>query len=384
MKTADLLLQKYRAKTGTAYMANSPIDILPASSVSPEVAVYRYAQQASADRRRQRAQAEQELVAARWLQFNKEYRNTRDSAIDMIRRMPPPASVRGGTLMAQLSDLHFNALISRKDGDRVVKFNFAMASKRLRRYAEVIKWHQLTTGAERLVVAMTGDLVNSLIGKTAPGKLLNSEVAQQHAMQLGADLLISFVCDLQENAGFTDITICGVGGNEGRLHDQRQWEDKGAGDNCDIGIHAILKREFFSQPGFTLCYGTNKLVMEVEQQKCLLMHGDSKGMPSSLDQKSITSLLGQYRCDFGISGHVHYAVSTHNWIRSSSLCGPDPYATDGLDYEAGRANQNLILLQGKNRSVLVVDLEDPGEEPGYLLQEYAGAFGTCEMELFIK
>lgn len=374
MSTVDLLLQQYRASTPH-----------PRGAVlSPQASQLRYTQQVAADRKLMRQQAQQELKDARWVQFFRDYDSTRESIIDMLKRCPPPASVHGGTLMAQLSDLHFNALIDRIDGNRMVSFDFDMASRRLRRYAEVIKWHQLTTQAEHLAIALTGDLVNSLIGKTAMGKVLNSEVSQQHAMNLGADLLISFICDLQENAGFIDISIYGVEGNEGRLHDHVQWEDKGAGDNCDNGIYAILKREFWGQPGFHLEFGTNKLVVEVEGQRCLMMHGHSAGLPANLDQKAITALLGIDSCDFGISGHIHYAVSTHNWIRSASLCGPDPYATDGLNYMPGRANQNLILLQGKNRSVMMVDLEDPGEEKGYPLQHYAGAFGTCEIKLSHK
>lgn len=316
-------------------------------------------------------------VKALWNQWLAEYENHRKEAAILFRnRKPPLGCPLGGTLLAQLSDLHFGALLEKPGG---VGYDMEVAAKRLRLYAQTIIRQQLATGADRLVIALTGDLVDSLCGKERLDKILQSDTPQHQAMMMGADLIISFITELQELEVFGSIMVAGVAGNESRQTGDVAFGDKGGAENLDCNIHAILDRHFRGSDVET-SFELFRNVIQVEDQRVLLIHGHT--LPRNMDQKQLHGILTEHGCDFGISGHIHFAYTTSEWARSASLMGADGYAENGLLLFAGRASQNLIHFQGLNRSVMVVDLENCLEVEGYPLQTYSGAYGGSNEQRF--
>lgn len=346
---------------------NSPAALAPSAQLAAMQAKSRVL------RREQKRAAEQEVLQAAWDTWRAIYEEHRDDVRYMLEtRKPPTGYRRGGTLVAQLSDLHFGSLIYSDTG---VSYNMGIAAKRLRMYAQRILDMQLVTGADRLEVCLTGDLVDSKMGKERLDKIVHSTGPQTLAMAQGADLIQAMVCELAESEAFGSIRINGTIGNEARSSAEQGYGEGLMAENLDSVLHAVLSKAF-EGTDVECNFSLSDLVIEVEDQRILLTHGHT--ISPRMEQRELQRILGDHGADFGISGHIHYAYATSDWVRSASLCGGDGYSRNALRLRS-RAGQNLLHLQGLNRSVMVVDLEDPGEIEGYPLATYDGAFGVNEL-----
>ncbi len=343
------------------------------AALAPRAQLELMRSKARKQRREEKLAAEQDVLQAAWESWQQAYQEHRDDVRHVLRTIKPPTGYRrGGTLVAQLSDLHFGALIRREN---MVGYSLRIAAQRLRLYAQRILDMQLVTGADRLVVCLTGDLVDSKLGKLRLDKVAHSEGPQLLAMAQGTDLIVAMVEELASSEAFGSISLNGVAGNEARLTEDQAWGPVVAAENLDCLLHRNLSAHFDGS-GVECNFAMFDLVIEAEDQRILLTHGHN--LPQNMDQRRLRGVLDSHRADFGISGHIHYAYTTSDWARSASLCGEDGYSGDGLRLR-GRAGQNLLHLQGGSRSVTVVDLEDPGEIEGYPLATYDGAFGVNEV-----
>lgn len=331
--------------------------------------------------------------AERRLQVNEErdraraelkVQNHRDlaSALEMSRKDSVEAMLhlpqvkgfeRGGTLVVQLSDLHFGATAHR---DGRPPYRLETAAKRLRLYAQKVIESALIKGTRNLVVALTGDLIESRMGKNMPDKTTGFDGCQTHAAQVAAHVIASFIQELRASNLFDQISIHGVPGNEARLTDRVSFEDSLAAENYDCKLHAHLSWVFGSDPKVKIGFSVRPMVIEVEQLKVLLIHGNTLG--GELSQRKIRETLAQYGADFGLSGHIHYPYSCADWARSGSLIGECNYAADGINLRSGRASQTIMHFQGTRRDSTFIDLDDPGEIEGYAIPAFHGAFGRME------
>lgn len=328
-------------------------------------------------RRLIRKRSEQEQLHSEVLQearaaWEKSRQEHRDSIRYIRENMPPPAGyVRGGTLVAQLSDLHFGAWIPQTE--ELEGFSMSTAARRLRLYACRILDMQLATGASDLVICLTGDLVDSRIGKLRLDKVANAESTQGLVMNQGADLILSFIYELLESEQFGSVAVRGVAGNEGRMLPDVAFGETTAPENFDCLLHAIVEREFKGSD-VDVQFSIHEIVVPVEDERILLIHGHTF---KHNNRTKMEQILLKHGATFGICGHIHEPLVTGNWARSASLCGTDAYASHGLQL-SGRASQNLIHVQGSNRSVFTIDLERPGDIEPYPLHTYSGAFGVVE------
>lgn len=323
-------------------------------------------------RRGEQAQVNLETWEAAWAAWNAE-RQEHHESIRYVREhmLPPRGYTRGGALVAQLTDLHFGAWIPQTDS--LEGFSMATAARRLRLYACRILDMQLATGASDLIVCLTGDLVDSRIGKLRIDKLANSESTQGLAMNQGADLILAFLHELIDSEQFGSVAVRGVAGNEGRMLPDVAFGETTAPENFDCLLHAIIEREF-KGGDVDVEFHPLELVVPVEDERILLIHGHTfnHGNRAKMEQ-----ILLKHGATFGICGHIHEPLVTGNWARSASLCGTDAYASHALQLQ-GRASQNLLHIQGSSRSVFTIDLEHPGEIEPYPVHTYSGAFGVIE------
>ena len=283
---------------------------------------------------------------------------------------------RGGSIMAQLSDLHFGGTVKgleeREDAN---VYNMDMAAHRLATYAQQVIFYGVAHLAEECVIALTGDIYDSKIGKERLDKILNSESTATGSYLRGRDLIIQFIETIIRSEVFGSVRIVGISGNEARLYADRGHSHIMAADNWDSLLNADLASRYIGSD--VQCdFGVNRYVAEVQGWKVLLLHGD-QGVDSKLSQTKVQSVLGTHNADFGISGHIHDTLVTGKWIRSASLVGTDFYAGDGLALE-GRASQNIYWLAEGQRNTYAVDLQtpDPSVEP-FKLFDYRGAFGVA-------
>ena len=283
---------------------------------------------------------------------------------------------RGGSIMVQLSDLHFGCTVEgleeREDAN---EYNLDIAAHRLATFAQQAIFYGVAHRAEECVIALTGDIFDSKIGKERYDKMFNSETTATQAYLRGRDLIIQFVEAIRQSEVFGSIRIVGISGNEARLYSDRGHSHIMAADNWDSLLNADLASRYIGSD-IDCEFGVNRFVAEVQGWKVLLLHGD-QGIDSKLSQTKVQSVLGTHGAHFGISGHIHDTLVTGKWIRSASLVGTDFYAGDGLGLE-GRASQNIFWLAPGQRNTYAVDLQapDPAVEP-FKLFDYRGAFGVA-------
>ena len=345
-------------------------------SLTPGTQLYKFRRNMQQQRREEREAALRELWEDARQQFVDEWaQRSRDLQDAIANRMPPAGYRRGGSLVAQLSDLHFGSIVYDDLGE--VKYNYSIAAKRLQMYAERVKDLQAATGASKLYIAITGDLVESRMGRNRLDKVTNYDGAQSLAMSVGLSLIIQFIEDLWGTGQFDSLNIHGITGNEARTTPEVTFGRSTVPENFDAILNGLISQHFDKRPNVNLGFGPVSYVMPIEDLKVLLIHGHT--ITNQLTQQNTNTVLANYGCDFGMSGHIHFPLTQGNWSRSASLVGECDYSKNALNLK-GRASQTVLHVAGTNRSPYQIDLDDPGEIVGYEVPNHYGAFGSLEMQ----
>jgi len=371
-----------RIKKLTERRASEPMTEVitsPLSDLSPEAQ-----EQATRDQRRNARKTKRDAARAelQQKQLEREIRTVREMEEDISsfysgKKYAQGMRLKGGAIVVQLSDIHFGCVVrgmeERENGN---EWDFTIAARRLRALAEHTKFYACAHGAEELVVALTGDIFDSKIGKERYDKMLNSEGAATYTFSRGKDLVIQFINDLVESELFGRVRVTGIAGNEARLFADRGHSHVMSADNWDSALNAELA-SYYRGSDVECEFGVNRKVIEIQGHRMLMIHGD-QGRLNPTNQTQTQSLLGQHNATFGISGHIHDTLITGKWVRSSSVMGTDFYAGDGLGLD-GIAAQNVMWLAEGQRNTYAVDLQnpDPALEP-YDLFDYGGAYGNAE------
>lgn len=236
-----------------------------------------------------------------------------------------------------LSDIHFNELIDIQSN----KYDFNIASKRLFLLAERAKTYFHALGVTDILIAMTGDLMNS---DRRLDEMLNAASNRTKATFLAVDILQQFILDLNKDF---NITIAYVSGNESRVNPEIGWNDNIVSDSYDTMIFYILKKVFEKSKGIYFIEGDcSELTICINGVNILMMHGH--GCINGSVEKSIEQVKGRYAShgviiDYVIFGHIHSAIVGDHFARSSSLCGSNAYNEKSLNIR-GRASQNLYVI----------------------------------------
>ena len=351
----------------------------PLADLSPEAQEQALRDQSANARKDKRDAARAELQQK---QLEREIRNAREMQEDIdsfysSKKYAQGIRLMGGAIVAQLSDVHFGCVVrgmeERQDAN---EWDFSIAARRLRALAEHVKFNGVAHRAEEVVVALTGDIFDSKIGKERYDKMLNSEGAACYTFSRGKDLVIQFINDLAESEVFPRVRVTGIAGNETRLFADRGHSHVMSADNWESALNAELA-SYYRGSDVECEFGVNRKVLEIQGHRMLMIHGD-QGRFNPTNQTAVQSLLGQHDATFGISGHIHDTLVTGKWARSSSVMGTDFYAGDGLGLD-GIAAQNVMWLAPGQRNTYAIDLQnpDPGLEP-YELFDYGGAYGSAE------
>lgn len=230
----------------------------------------------------------------------------------------------GATLLVQLSDPHFNELIDLPNN----RYDFIIAGQRLHKYANEIKLEAYIRGCKKIVLALTGDMLNS---DRRIDELLAMSTNRAKASLIATRLLTYFITDLND---MCNVELAYVTGNESRIRDDYGFTDEFISDNYDVLIFNMLKMVFKDNPGITFIEGDPwELVLNINGKNILLSHGASiKGDV----QAKIQQIVGKYAAkgiliDYIIIGHIHFANVTDLYTRSGSLCGNNTYSDRALD-----------------------------------------------------
>lgn len=251
----------------------------------------------------------------------------------------------------QLSDIHFNELIE-IDGN---KYNFKVASARLCLLAEKAKEYFKSQNVRDVLIAMTGDLINS---DRRLDETTSMATNRTKATFLAIDILQQFILDINQDFNVTVAHVCG---NESRIKDEIGWNKNVVTDNYDHSIFYMLSMLFKGSKTVNFIIGDeSELVINIKGMNILLIHGH--GCISGSIERSIEQLKGRYAShgiivDYVLFGHIHSAYIGDHFSRSSSLCGSNSYNERSLNIR-GRASQNIYIVRDKKQiDGIKVDLQ---------------------------
>tara|TARA_R100001443_G_scaffold48448_1_gene60777 strand:+ start:5234 stop:6445 length:1212 start_codon:yes stop_codon:yes gene_type:complete len=268
----------------------------------------------------------------------------------------------------QFSDVHFNELVELENN----RYDFRVASSRTKYFVSRAKEYFKTAGITNVVMALTGDLMNS---DRRLDELLNQATNRAKATFLGVDILQQAIIDLSKDF---NVTVASVVGNEGRANKEMGWSSIVATDNYDYTIFQCLRYLFRHESVKFLHGDPSELVINVANQNLLLLHGHGS-LRGKLDT-SINQIVGRYslkgiKIDYAIFGHVHSARVGDNFGRSSSMVGANDYSEKALNLN-GRASQNCyIFYSNGNRDGIKVDLQHT-EDAGYDIDKSLEAYNA--------
>ena len=268
-------------------------------------------------------------------------------------------------IVVQLADLHLNELVELESN----KYDFDIASKRLQKYAYKVKEYVKFHKANKVLIAITGDLLNS---DRRRDELLSMATNRAKATFLGVHLLKHFILDINEIA---EVQVCCVTGNESRVNQELGWVDLCASDNYDFTIFEMLR---LLLPNINFLRGDAlELVVEINGKNMLVIHGHQL---SKMDSNVVGKVISKYSAkgviiDFIICGHLHETMIRDNIARSASLVGSNSYSEKALNL-AGTAAQNIYCFTDDGRHDIRIDLQDTEEWDGYNIKEELFAYNA--------
>lgn len=274
----------------------------------------------------------------------------------------------------QLSDLHFNELIDIKTN----KYDFIVASKRIQKLVFEATQYFKIHNIKDVFVFMTGDLMNS---DRRLDELLAMATNRSKATFISVQILEHMLVSLNTNF---NVHVAGVVGNESRISKDYNWNNEIISDNYDFTIFNVLRYKLKDTVGikFLGLSDRHEEVVAVGNKNFLLVHGHQIGKDIS---KDISKLIRKYAqtdidIDFVIFGHIHEAMMSDTYSRSSSLCGSNSYA-EGALLLIGRASQNVFIVFKTDRiDGIKVDLQDTCGYSGYDTQSWQDAYNPKSVE----
>ena len=268
-------------------------------------------------------------------------------------------------IVIQLADLHLNELVELESN----KYDFDIASKRLQKYAykvkEYIKFHK----ANKVLIAITGDLINS---DRRLDELMAAATNRAKATFLGVHLLKHFILDINEIA---EVQVCCVTGNESRVNQELGWVNLVSSDNYDFTIFEMLR---LLLPDINFLRGDAlELVVEINGKNMLVIHGHQL---SKMDSNVVGKVISKYSAkgviiDFIICGHLHETMIRDNIARSASLVGSNAYSENALNL-SGTAAQNIYCFTDDGRHDVRIDLQETKGWDGYNIKEELFAYNA--------
>lgn len=247
-------------------------------------------------------------------------------------RLLEPSACKG---IINITDTHFNQEVNISHN----KFNFRVASSRLAQLARKARSVFSNAGVREVLVAMTGDLMNS---DRRPDEMIAQETNRASAMFVAVDLLSQFLMDLRND--FL-VTVASVSGNESRLGEKISWHKLCASDNYDFMLHNILSMLLSKGIKFIHADDPLRQIVPWGGYSFLLVHGNQFKGPLECavrDEISKMALQGK-KVDYVICGHKHVTYIGDYFARSGTLMGDCSYS-EGQSKYFTRAAQNIFTV----------------------------------------
>lgn len=271
----------------------------------------------------------------------------------------------------QISDIHFNEKVDDVAGNR---YDFTVSAQRLRKHVlESIRIFK-AYGVKRVWVMFTADMFNS---DRRLDELLSNATNRAKALLLGYDIVRQMLLELNQHF---NVAIASITGNESRFDQIREMGNQRASNNFDFLLHEMLSEGLRDKKGFHFVHGDpTELIVEVNGQNILLIHGDNKHANNPFEMAS--KLMAKYSAKginirYVLSGHIHMAYISDYFARSSSTVGANAYSEKGLQLTS-RASQNCYVVE-KDGSIhgIKIDLQQADHVEGYNINKRLEAYNA--------
>lgn len=269
------------------------------------------------------------------------------------------AHKKGGWIgIIQITDVHANELVDLPHN----QYNFEVLSKRLKKYISESLNYFKYLGTEKVVMAFTGDLLNS---DRRLDELLNQATNRSKASVIMAHFVVQCILDV---AKYYPVNIVSVLGNESRVSKEMTFSDEAFSDNYDFTIVAMAKEiiEASNIPDVNfLSIDKMETILNFGEQSWLFAHDISKYTDK---QGKTQQAIGRYalsgnKVDFAIGGHIHAFRGTDISCRSGSMVGSNSYNEHALNLY-GRASGVCYAVKGKDKRMQYIDLQEANNK-GY-------------------
>lgn len=275
---------------------------------------------------------------------------------------------KGTVLVVQVTDLHFNELVEMPDNE----FGFKVGAKRLQKYAQTIKEMAKLYNVSDIVVALTGDVINS---DRRLDEMMHMATNRTKASLIATQILYHFLQDINRAA---NLKILSVSGNESRIKDDWGMSEMTMSDNYDYLVYNMLKMLFKDAKGVTFIEGDPvEQVINVNGSNILVTHGT--GIKEG--QGPMQQVFGKYAAkgillDYAIFGHIHFTNITDIYSRSGSLIGNNVYSDRSLNLIT-KASQVLHIIETDGTiNSLKVGLQYASDYEGYDIEEDLEAYNS--------
>ncbi len=244
----------------------------------------------------------------------------------------------------QLSDIHFNELIDDVYGN---KYNFEIASARLKKLVDQSKMYFISQGITSVALFMTGDLLNS---DRRLDEITAAAANRSNAVFVAVDIIQQLIQDLMVD--FNNITVASITGNESRVGKDIHYSTMLSGDSYDIVIHNMLTVLFKDTKTVKFVQVINPMeqVVVVLNTNFLLVHGHGhRGLANTGNlEREVQNIKANYaakgiKVDYVICGHIHQAYISDMFARSSGLPGSNSYSSNALNLN-GKSSQNIYIV----------------------------------------
>jgi predicted phosphodiesterase len=264
-----------------------------------------------------------------------------------------------------LADLHLNEVVLLNDTIGMNEFNYDIAAKRLQKYADKainLLEHQ---GVTTVLVAMTGDMLNS---DRRLDELLTNAGNRSQALVVAVDLLQQFLRQLADHFSVAVVSICG---NESRKDLELGSTSKLFTHNYDYDIHMMLDTIFNSSDAdivFLPITDAYEMLVDVLGRGILFVHGHQYDSAAKVQEAVARDVAKFARAgksvDYTIFGHIHCTHISDAFARSASLVGGNAYSGHKL-LVSSTAAQNVHVVESDSITTTAINLQNCDDYVGY-------------------
>lgn len=278
-------------------------------------------------------------------------------------------TIEGDQAIIQLTDTHFNELVDLEHN----QYDFQIAGKRMALFASETKRILKSYGIKKVVLAMTGDMINS---DRRLDEKLNMATNRMTAAMLATKLIQYFINDLMTE--FDQMDVVYVTGNESRAF-EFGFTDMVVTDNYDSVIFNMLKL-IYEKSNNVKFINSNPVetVIRINGRNILLLHGTTIGAAA---QGNVQKFIGKYAgrgvaIDYALFGHIHFANIGDIFARSGSLVGSNTYSDFALGLIT-KPSQNLhIIREDGTINNMRIELQKTDDVVGYPIQNDLDAYNA--------